>query len=383
VLNAPKVLFVSEGYGRSLFGVAQVLMRLASCCRESRLSYRILVAKAENVPSNDRDCVKEIPTLSFLGNLRWHFSQRSFLSEQITAFNPDLVHIHGVFTFVQVNAVRAANRAGIPILVSPHGMLETWLWRQKGLAYYYLKRLYWKMVVEPVIRQANFLHSITQQETETLRYEFPGVAQVRISNAIDISEYSATQAEPEEDRYLLFVGRLHPKKGIDVLINAFKQANIPNIRLIIAGPGFDVVYTRELSLLVEKLELADRVSFVGPIYGEEKNRLLRRAWATVVPSFSDVVALVNLESAANYTPTITTTTTGLGDWEDGGGVLVEPDVNSVSSAIRKVCKWSIEKRMESGKQAREFVEQRYSWKTICGRWIQAYRMIAEAGNRSD
>ena len=364
-------MFVSEGYGKNFFGVAQVLMRLVSCCYKIGVAYQILVLKAEKVPSRDEKVVVLIP------------SPPAFFKEKINEFKPSIIHVHGVFKPIQGGAVKAAKQENVPVIISPHGMLEPWLWKQKGVVYYGLKRLYWNILLKPTLKKADYVHAITDQEAETLKKEFPNVPQIQISNAIELAEYRGEQKEPDADRYLLFIGRLHPKKGVDLLIHAFDKSAVEHVRLVIAGPDFDVDYTHQLKQQVEQLGLSQRITFVGSVHGEEKSELLQKAWCTVIPSYSDVVALVNLESAASYTPTITTTMTGLSDWEEGGGLLVEPELEPLTEAIATACDWSLDKRMQMGNRAREFVGERYSWDVIGQQWVEAYKMIAEAGRNNE
>ena len=373
-----RIMIISEGYGRAFFGVSQVLIKLADFCRKNSFKFKVLVALKKDVPSIDVDSVHEIPVNQSSKSLMWHENQSSFFYHQMARFFPEVIHVHGVFTFVQRNAVKVATQLKIPVVISPHGMLEPWLWKQKGILSYLLKRLYWLVVLRPVLKQVDFVHAITYQESETLGREFPGVPQIKISNAIDLSEYSSMQVAPDSDRYLLFIGRLHPKKGVDLLIEAFKKSVVGNVRLVIAGPDFDVDYTARLKALVENLGLSERTSFVRSVHGEQKSELLQKAWCTVIPSYSDVVALINLESAASFTPTITTTMTGLSDWQEGGGLLVEPELEPLTNAIVTACNWSQDKRMLMGKRARSFVEERYSWDVIGEQWVEAYKMIAES-----
>jgi len=340
-----------------------------------------MAAKVENPPAEDEKFVSEIPVALFTRNMRWCWKQKHFISVRVDKFAPQVMHVHGVLTFIQRSSIRVANQKGIPVLVSPHGMLEPWLWTQNGPIYYWLKRLYWVIVLRPFIRRADYVHAITDQEAETLAKAFPGVPQINISNAIDLSEYGEDQVSPDSDRYLLFIGRLHPKKGVDLLIEAFNKLEAENFYLVIAGPDFDANYTASLKALAKKYGLSETVLFVGSVHGEQKSELLEKAWCTVIPSYSDVVALVNLESAASFTPTITTTMTGLSNWQEGGGLLVEPELEALTQAITTVCQWKVDERMQKGKRAREFVEQRYSWDVIGEQWIEAYKMIAKSGKK--
>jgi glycosyltransferase involved in cell wall biosynthesis len=377
-----KVLMIVEGFGDERYGVEKVVENLAVNALQKRIDIEIITMVIDG-PVNDqlKKHVYQVNYWDKTGQVRFHPRQYAEVSELINKIKPGIVHCHGCMSWLQVSAIQASEKAGLPTLISSHGMLEPWLWKQKGFFYYWLKQFYWVLVLKPVLKKTNYVHAITWQEAGTLEREFPGIPQVRISNAIDLSEYSSIQVEPDVDRYMLFIGRLHPKKGVDLLIQAFKTSAVENVRLVIAGPDFDVDYTARLKALVENLGLSERASFVGSVHGEQKSELLQNSWCTVIPSYSDVVALVNLESAASFTPTITTTMTGLSDWQEGGGLLVDPELEPLTNAIVTACNWSQDERMLMGKRARSFVEERYSWDVIGEQWVEAYKMVAKQGKK--
>jgi glycosyltransferase involved in cell wall biosynthesis len=214
-------------------------------------------------------------------------------------------------------------------------------------------------------------------ERNTLTKEFPHHPQIQIPNAIDLSVDDRLNSEDRPEKTLVFLGRIHPKKGVDLLIQAFNKADLEgNWKLKIIGPDFDPTYGQKLRKLVSDLDLVNRVEFTGPIYGNAKYRMMREAWVVVVPSYSEVVALVNLESAALQTPTITTTRTGLVDWTDSGGILIEPIVEELTQAILSAASWTLDERCRRGKRARNFIQERYSWQVVGPRWVEAYHQIA-------
>jgi glycosyltransferase involved in cell wall biosynthesis len=221
------------------------------------------------------------------------------------------------------------------------------------------------------------IHAITPQERDQVAPQFPGLRVVVIPNAIDLSEADAALREqpeaPVAGPYLLFLSRLHPKKGIDLLIAAFaRAAGRRNFRLLIVGPDSSRAYTAQLQAQADSLGLKDRVIFHGPVFGPGKWQLYRHAWAFCLPSRSEVVGLVNLEAAAVRVPVITTHETGLADWEQGGGLLIHSRVEELTRALEEVFSWSESERQSRGQNLRQLVEQGYSWESVGPRWLELY-----------
>ena len=373
-----KIILVTEAFGPQGFGVGQVLLRLVRLCRENGVALKVLSPIIED--KENFLAAEEFIDVPYTGKkFLWHPLQQNFFEKVIASFKPDLIHIHGVFTFVQRSAIQAATKVGIPILLSSHGMLDPIRIHRdtRSNGYALLKKLYWVTLMKPVLRKVDYIHAITEVEATYLKQEFPTIPQILIPNLIDVNQSSGLSIRQPLQKIFVFLGRLHPIKGVDLLIRAFQQAQFDHAwRLVIAGPDFNLLYSQQLRRLVIELGLANRVDFIGPVYGEEKHTLLAKAWMVVVPSYSEVVALVNLEAAAVQTPTITTTGTGLYDWAESGGFLVEAKVESLTSALKNAATWTMEERRARGTQARAFVQERYSWQVIGPRWIEAYQKIA-------
>jgi glycosyltransferase involved in cell wall biosynthesis len=372
-----KIMLVTEAFGPKGFGVGQVISRLIKLYHENGIALKILSPVVE-------DSENLLTAQEFVGvpyrekKSLWHPSQRKFFRTEMETFRPDLIHVHGLFTFIQRSAVQAAIDANIPVLISPHGMLAPWLWRQHNNGYALIKKIYWKSWMKPVLQEADCFHAITKIEAGCIQHEFPNSSQVLIPNAIDLDQTEVFSENQAQEKNFVFLGRLHPIKGVDLLIRAFQQARLENDwRLVIAGPDFSLAYGQELRQLVKALGLAGRVDFIGPVYGKEKYALLAKAWTVVVPSYSEVVALVNLEAAAVQTPTITTTGTGLHDWAESGGFLIDATVESLTQALKNVASWTLTERQSRGAQARAFVQARYSWQAIGPRWANVYQQIAQ------
>jgi glycosyltransferase involved in cell wall biosynthesis len=177
--------------------------------------------------------------------------------------------------------------------------------------------------------------------------------------------------------YVLFIGRLHPTKGLDMLIEAFGRAKLPGSwRLLIVGPPVDQRYAAQLRQAIAVNPRAGRIELMEPVWDTAaKYALMRNARVTVVPSHSEVISLVNLESSACSTPTITTRETGISDWMEGGGLLVEAAVQPITAALSASACWSDEERIQRGAASRRLIEERYSAAANMPRWMELYRSL--------
>jgi glycosyltransferase involved in cell wall biosynthesis len=305
------------------------------------------------------------------GNRPWRFSKNlsSKLNDLHAHKKIDIIHIHGVWMYPQYAAAKFSVKNKIPFIISCHGMYEPWLWLNSN----FKKKVYFKYVVKNIFSKAKYLHAITLPEANELKKLFPNTNIVEIPNLIDSSSIKI-DAPGFKEKYVLYLGRIDKKKGIDILINAFANVDNKNLKLKIAGGYND--YQKELEALVKSLNLNDKVEFVGLVTGAEKEILFKNAFVFVAPSHSEVVGMVNLESAALGTPVITTKQTGLKkEWSDNGGFLVNPNVDEVQKALEVSLNWSSEERNENGKKLNNFVTKEYSWEYRFKDWLNLYKSI--------
>ncbi len=278
--------------------------------------------------------------------------------------NHCMLHIHGVWMHAQYAAAKVAAQKKIPFIVSPHGMFEPWLWNEGTLK----KKLYFKLLSSSAFAKAKYIHAITPQEQINLQKLFPETPVICIPNAITISTpvVKVSTTRP----YFLFLGRLHQKKGLELLIKTFANLSLKNFDLKIAGSKN--AYGAKMMRLASELK-SNSIQFLGPIRGAAKDALFRNAFCFVAPSYSEVVGMVNLEAAMQATPVITTRQTGLLEsWNTNGGMLIEPARKDLNNALVSASQWSVAERNKRGAQLREFVIREYSWKSNRKKWVKAY-----------
>jgi glycosyltransferase involved in cell wall biosynthesis len=379
----PRVLHVTEDHSYRNYGISTAVDMLTRCLPDN-IELAIACVGEETLPLRAGIDLLALPTRGI--GKTWRFSQGGEAALAGAVAQADVIHLHGLWMWVQWSAARLAARWHKPFIVSPHGMLEPWIWQRQSAPHRLKKWMYWKLLANPAFHQASRLHALTPREAATLRTYFPKHTIEVLPHGFDlqpadqaISELAPTHAGPP---YFLFVGRLHPVKGIHLLIQAFARLPESSPRLIIAGPTQpqEAAYAESLRKLADDLNLASRVEFIGPVQGPAKWQLYRQAWAFCMTSFSEALSVVNLEAAACATPVITSYESGVIDeWDSCGGLRVHPEVESIYQALNQAANWSPAERNNRGAALRLLVEKSYSQQKIGSDWAALYQKMAAEG----
>jgi len=362
-----KITHIMEDFSKLSGGLRTVVKDINHNLIENHLGSQIITTRAEeddNVKVCRRSLYKDI----------WCYSND--LKDTLKSNTSDINHIHGVWMYPQYIAAKTSYTAGKPYIITPHGMLEPWLW-ENGTS---KKKLYFNLMIKKYFSQANILHAITPDEKNNL-YKLFGHKNIEvIPNSISYTEIDSYHIQRQDkDKFILFVGRLHPKKGIDLLIKAFSKLKSTDIKLKIAGPINE--YKIELDNLIKNLDLENRVEFLGMVTGKEKYQLFKDAWVFVAPSYSEVVGMVNLEAGILGTPVITTYQTGLyKEWNDNGGILINPNIEELYKALSEIIDWTETERNDRGKSLKNFIIENYSWEKNIFTWIELYKGLNRCNN---
>ena len=378
------ILYATDFHNRANSGIAFAANELAGQIREKVPQQRgsVSLLSVGDTDISVPEGVQHLKTAPANGPARiWRYAPdyRAVCERIIREESVSVVHIHGIWMYPQLAAARAAQRAGIPTVLTNHGGIQWALKQPFGLGAA-KKRLYVTIMRDSLLRRITVQHAITPLERDALFSVFPHPRIEVVPNFVDVTRFDRIQPEatPERgDRYVLYLGRLHPTKGVDTLIEAFSRAAIPgDWRLLIVGPEVDPSFGVKIRSLIAASPRRDRIALTGPVWDTAlKYRLLRRAWIAAVPSLTEAISLVNLEASACYTPTITTTATGLTDWTEGGGLLIETGPGPLASTLSEVGQWSDEERKQRGLASRRLVEKRYSAEVVVPRWLEIYRSL--------
>lgn len=298
----------------------------------------------------------------------------------------DAVHIHALWEEVQYQAICISRLQRKPYIVRPCGLLDPWSMAQNRIK----KRLYLELRLRRHLNAASALHFTTPLEEERarpLRLHAPtviepnGVDLKLFRNCLTPGSFRERLDIPNDAPLVLFLGRLHPKKGLDLLIPAFAKAAPANAVLAIAGEG-DPSYEDSLRREVVSCGLKNRAKFVGFLDGHERIAAFFDATLFVLPSYSENFAIAVIESLAAGTPVIVS-----------DQVNIHPDIEAakvggvtpakLEDLSNEIHTWlnDTAKREQAIIRAHEFVAS-YDMSEIAARWLHHYRDLSQGADNA-
>ena len=315
------------------------------------------------------------PKWPILNSIRFY----NILSTRCKNQKIDLIHNHGIWLAVNHLATSVAKHYGIPLILSPRGMLSEWALRykpwKKQLALYLFQRRDLKYVA--------CFHATSELEAKDIR--LLGIKQpiAIIPNGIEVPAWIEPANENRKMKTVLFLSRLNPTKGLINLVKAWVILKPENWKVIIAGPE-EGRYRTEIQERIISNKLEDQFQFIGPLSDEEKWAVYRDADLFVLPSFSENFGVVIAEALACGVPVITTKGTpwklleeyACGWWIDIG---VEPLVAALKEAVNLS---DIERRV-MGKNGRSLVDKKFKWDPIAAQMSEVYSWLVNGGVTPD
>ncbi len=304
-------------------------------------------------------------------------SMMSFFQEKMVGF--DLVHLHSVFLWPTWAAARIARRKGIPYLLSPRGMLVSDLIKRKSR---WLKTAWITLIEKKNIQYAAGLHvtsALEAQEIRKLRLDTAHIYQ--IPNGVE-EPIQWTKEEVAEDvvgviqqkPYVLFLGRISWKKGLDRLLEAWSK--ITTIPLVIAGND-EEDYLTTLMKKVDELALHNRVSFITrSVSGVDKEALFAAAGIFVLPSYSENFGNTVLEAMIRSLPVVVTEEVGAAYVvsESRAGLVVKPD--ALQRTLQDLF-FDSERLAHYGENGKAWITKHYTWPGLAVQMIQCYKEVLQ------
>ena len=301
-------------------------------------------------------------------------AMRRWLEGQVQAGLVDVLHNHSLWMMPNVYPGQVVGRNGMPLIVSPRGTLSVWA-KQSGSK---LKHLFWPLLQRPALTATTLFHATSISEYEDIRRLGFHQPVAIIPNGIDIQKLLPQQ--PSAVRTLLFLGRIHPIKGLDLLLPAWQavQDRYPDWQLRIVGPD-NRGYLSDMQQLASELKL-ERVVFSGALFGQHKWQANQQAELFVLPTYSENFGMAVAEALAAGTPAIVSKgapwagleTHNAGWWIDIG---LDPLIACLNSALSRT---SID-LAQIGMRGRQWMADEYSWAYIGEQMSETYRWVIYGG----
>lgn len=286
---------------------------------------------------------------------------------------PDVFHTNCCWLPMSARTAIWAKRLGYKVVYTPHGMLEPWIMQR----HYWTKKLPALLLFQKKgLEIADMVHSTADSEKQNLMQLGWNDNVTVIPNCVQV-EKIAVKESWERNKEILFLSRVHVKKGINFLIEAVAclKDQLQGYTVNIAGEGDDR-YIGELKSLAERLGVADMVHFIGGVYGNCKWELLRNADLFVLPTHSENFGIVVAEALASGTPVITTKGTPWQELEEYKcGWWTEVGTAPTFNALKEFLQCSETELEEMGRNGRRLVEEKYSTKKIAAAITGLYQKL--------
>jgi glycosyltransferase involved in cell wall biosynthesis len=288
---------------------------------------------------------------------------------------PAIWHDHGAWLQQNHVAAELSRQRGIARVVSPRGMLQAWSLAYRGLR----KRLAWLTYQHRDLRAADAFSVTSQAEARDLRSLGLSQPVAVIPNGIDVPEPCARVSH--DRRTVLFLSRLHPKKGLMDLVDAWAEVRPADWQLVIAGPDEDG-HRAAVERAVDHAGVRADVTFTGDVDGSRKTALFAAADVFVLPSHSENFGVVVGEALAHGVPAITTTST---PWDvlprERCGWLVPPSPQALAAALREATTMGDNARRSMGQRGAALIAREFSWRSVAKRHIALYGWLLRGGEQ--
>lgn len=311
------------------------------------------------------------------------------LLEELRRFDPDIIHVHGLWMYPSVAATLHPKKKA-KFVISPHGMLDPWAIKNSRTK---------KAIASALFEKRHLLNAdcvIALGDSERVsirRYGLTSPIAV-IPNGVDLFEHDdqSHQGTPEwrkmlpsEARTLLFMGRLHHKKGLEPLLEAWARIvkdDFPKSRnwhLVIAGWDQNN-YREKLEHIVEKNDHLKRIHFVGPLMGEDKIASLNHSDAFILPSFSEGLPMSVLEAWSHGLPVLMTAECNLPEgFLENAALKIAAEPNDIARGIHELIQGNLNEIISMGENGRKLAETQFSWLKVSKDMLSVYEWLVHNG----
>jgi len=309
-------------------------------------------------------------------------AMRKRLTETIDDF--DVLHVHGVWEQHAAEAARYFRSAGKPVLVSAHGMLDHWSMKSARLKKKASLRL---SPTGPMLRKADFILFGSHEEAGEARAIISPEKHAIVPNGINLMQFSERSTDLQElaaqfpqlanwSRTVLYLSRIHPKKGLDLLVDSFLECaeNFPDAGLLIVGIAQDEDYQRIIEKRIRGSRFADRIILTTELTGDQARAALWQADLFALPSHQEGFSMAIVEALAAGLPLLISDKCHVPEVQAAdAGIIVSDDWRSLEGGLRDMLSATDERLQTMGRNGQRLAAEAYDWKVIARTLETLYR----------
>jgi glycosyltransferase involved in cell wall biosynthesis len=387
---------------RNAGGLYESVRRLAQSLQVTGIEICVFGTEDEHTAA-DIGAWAPVPVKAFRPHWPAKFSYSRDFYNSLVEFAPDLTHTHGLWLYPSIATNHFSRRLGLPYVISSHGMLDPWAlchsrWK-KVVAYFLYESAH--------LHQANCLRALCEAEARAIRKIGLTNPIAIIPNGVDLPETRSQESavssqnggggkqpwdglvEPGR-KVLLFLSRIHPKKGLVNLLKAWavvnrksKTENRKSDEWVLAIAGWDQGgHERELRILSSELGIEASVKFLGPKFGRDKAACYQHCDAFILPSLSEGLPMVILEAWAYGKPVLMTPECNLPEgFAMDAALRMEPSAKGIEHGLRELFQASSSALQVLGANGLQLARQRFAWTRVGVEMKELYEWLLGGGNK--
>lgn len=376
-----KVLILTYSVTRTAGGVFDAVRDLFVNSAFKKHQLKIFSFIDENI-DKDRPSWKGIP-MKLFKPFPMLFSPKTRTA--LLKESPDIFHMEALWRYPQFLMVTWKKHKKAPIVCTPHGMLDPYIIKNQGV----VKRLVSNLFFQKSLEAVDCYHALCQKELEDIRAYGLKQPVAIIPNGINLPDQDLKFEKSDNKKHLLYLGRLHKKKGVDLLLKALAAINreekglLDNWQIDLVGWDHEGCKA-ELEKIVSENRLEDKVVFHGGLFGKDKQRMYANADGYILPSHGEGLPMTVLEAWSWKLPVVMTPECHIPEgYAADAAIKINDTVESVEEGLKNFFGLSDEERQSMGMRGYDLVRENFTWDVSARKMIEVYEWLLGRSEKPD
>lgn len=309
----------------------------------------------------------------------------SFTRKEIAQYLKDekfhLIQIQSMWDWPYHKVMVEARKLGIPYIVTPRGMLEPWSLSQKK----WKKKLAWWLYQRNDVQKSVCVFTTAKMEAEHVTNLGITTCKAVIPNGIETDSYPCKTSVDVVKKQVLFLSRVHVKKGVEVLFEVWKQIHpdYEDWQLLVIGNG-EAEYIHSLENRVECLGLKESIKILPPVFGNDKIQIYQESALFCLPSYSENFGMAIAEAMSCGTPVITTTNCPWNILNDTKtGWCIDLNVDNLERALREALSMNPTELYDMGQKASKLIYENFDYRNVTRKTLTLYEWLLNGGEKPE